>query len=79
MPVILRFKGYKLFFYSNEGNPLEPPHIHVRKAGNEAKFWLEPVSLAQNDGFNAKELKELLIYISTQKEIIQGHWYEYFS
>ncbi len=54
-------------------------HIHVRKAGNEAKFWLEPVSLARNDGFNAKELKELLIYISTQKEVIQGYWYDYFG
>ncbi|WP_248843036.1 DUF4160 domain-containing protein [Comamonas thiooxydans] len=29
MPVILRYQGFKLFFYSNEGNPLEPAHIHV--------------------------------------------------
>lgn len=29
MPVILRFKGYIFFFYSNEGNPLEPAHIHI--------------------------------------------------
>lgn len=42
MPVILRFKGYKFFFYSNEGNPLEPAHIHVRSAEGEAKFWRVP-------------------------------------
>jgi len=38
MPVVLRYQGYKFFFYSNEGNPLEPAHIHVRLAGKEAKF-----------------------------------------
>lgn len=40
MPVVFRYQGYKFFFYSNEGNPLEPAHIHVRLAGKEAKFWL---------------------------------------
>jgi hypothetical protein len=42
MPVVFRYHGYKFFFYSNEGNPLEPAHIHVRLAGKEAKFWLAP-------------------------------------
>lgn len=79
MPVVLRFKGYKLFFYSNEGDPLEPAHIHVRKAGAEAKFWLEPVTLASNYGFNAVELKELLSYIQTQQKFLQGVWHDYFG
>lgn len=35
MPVILRINGFRFFFYSNEGNPLEPAHIHVMKAGSE--------------------------------------------
>ncbi len=52
--VVLRFQGLKFFFYSNEGMPPEPAHIHVRKGGAEAKFWLSPhVQLARNDGFNA--------------------------
>lgn len=52
MPVVFRYQGFKFFFYSNEGNPLEPPHIHVRAAGKEAKFWLSPeVWLADIDGF----------------------------
>ncbi|QNF12718.1 DUF2442 domain-containing protein [Klebsiella variicola] len=60
MPVILRINGFRFFFYSNEGNPLEPAHIHVMKAGSEAKFWLTPsVVLASNDGFNSRVLKEL--------------------
>ena len=32
-------------------------HIHIVKAENEAKFWLEPeIELAENFGFNSKEL-----------------------
>jgi hypothetical protein len=42
MPVILRYKGYTFFFFSNEGNPREPLHVHVRRAGVAAKFWVEP-------------------------------------
>jgi hypothetical protein len=30
MPVVLRYKGYTFFFFSNEGVPREPLHIHVR-------------------------------------------------
>ena len=42
MPVVSRYKGFRFFFYSNEGDPLEPLHIHVRKAECVAKLWLEP-------------------------------------
>ncbi|NGZ82886.1 DUF4160 domain-containing protein [Duganella aceris] len=35
MPVILRYKGYALYFYSSEGVPREPMHIHVRGQGCE--------------------------------------------
>ncbi|HCM6306888.1 TPA: DUF4160 domain-containing protein [Salmonella enterica subsp. enterica serovar 6,14:y:1,7] len=80
MPVILRFKGYRFFFYSNEGNPLEPIHIHVRNADAEAKFWLFPdVSLARNDGFNARDLKELVNVVEQNSTMFVEAWNEYFS
>jgi hypothetical protein len=41
MPVVLRYKGYALFFYSSEGWPREPMHVHVRGQGGEAKIWCE--------------------------------------
>lgn len=43
MPVVFRFKGYRFFFYSNEGEPQEPLHVHVRRGEAAAKFWLEPL------------------------------------
>ena len=42
------FEGYRIGFYSNERD--EPPHVHVIRADNEAKFWLDPVRLANNMG-----------------------------
>ena len=44
MPVVLRVKGYKFWFY--EADLDEPPHVHVGLASREAKFWLEPVEMA---------------------------------
>jgi Domain of unknown function (DUF4160) len=80
VPVILRLNGYRFFFYSNEGNPLEPPHIHVSNAGNEAKLWLEPmVVLARNDGFNARELKEVLTISTENAMFFVEKWHEYFA
>jgi hypothetical protein len=54
MPTILKIGPYRFHFYSGEGN--EPPHIHVAREDLEAKFWLQPVSLAANYGFRAVEL-----------------------
>ena len=57
MPTIFRHRGYGFFFYSNEGDPSEPLHVHVRKAEKVAKFWLEPhVSVAGSYGMTSSEL-----------------------
>jgi hypothetical protein len=42
MPLIFRENGFRFFFYSNEGAPREPVHIHVEKDGRETKFWMKP-------------------------------------
>ncbi len=49
--------GFVFKVYSNEEVRM---HIHVVKAGCEAKFWLEPeVELASNCGFGSKDLKKI--------------------
>ncbi|MGV6988425.1 DUF4160 domain-containing protein [Testudinibacter sp. P80/BLE/0925] len=54
--------------------------MHVRNAESEAKFWLEPqISLAQNDGFSAKELKELSQCIHENSLILLEAWNGYFG
>src|SRR5690606_40111225 len=42
VPKVFDWNGYRFHSYSNEGDPPEPPHIHVRKGRDDAKFWLRP-------------------------------------
>lgn len=77
MPTILRKNGYRLHFYSHESN--EPPHIHVERGNFEAKFWLDPVCLADNDGYSAHELQKIFdlvklhcVYLRNRYKKIHG-------
>lgn len=80
MPTVFRYRGYRFFFYSNEGDPLEPLHIHVIKGENVAKFWIEPeVAVAQNYGMNPPELTKLIKIVSDHEELIRESWNEYFN
>ena len=80
MPTILRYKGYRLFFYSNEGDPSEPLHVHVRKGESVAKFWLEPsVSVAEAYGMTSAELRKLSKVVKDNAELVKRAWYEYFD
>jgi hypothetical protein len=79
MPVVFRHNGFRFFFFSNEGNPREPIHIHVMKDGIDAKFWLHPVRVAYNDGFDAKTQRELVEVIEHHADDIERAWNEHFG
>ena len=79
MPTVFRERGFKFFFYSNEGSPREPLHIHVEKDNVEAKFWLNPtVHVAYNDGYDARVLRELQGMVEANQNRIVRAWNEYF-
>jgi hypothetical protein len=77
MPTVLRIRGHRFFFFSNEGN--EPPHIHVETAEKYAKFWLNPIALAKSIGYNSKELGQLRELVEEHKNLFKEKWYEYFG
>ena len=55
-----KFKQEEGFVFRIFSNEEERKHIHVMKAENEAKFWLEPrIELAENFGFTNKDLKKI--------------------
>ena len=64
-------------FISNEAN--EPIHIHVEKAESYAKFWLDPIRIAIDFGFNSKELREIYSIIEEHQILIIEKWDEYFA
>ena len=77
MPTVLRINGYQFYFYAEEGD--EPPHIHVAKAGSDAKFWLSPVRLSVNHGFKAHDLKEIAEIAEENEAHILEKWNEFFG
>jgi len=77
MPVVLREGPYRFYFFSNEGK--EPPHIHVTSAENHAKFWLQPVRLAESDGFNRPELRRVQSIIEKHRIALINAWNAYFE
>ena len=80
MPVVLKYKSYQFFFYSNEGDPKEPLHIHVRKNDALAKIWLEPdPHVTESYGFGSHELNELLQIAIKNQRMIARYWNDHFS
>ena len=77
MPVALRLKGYRFFFFSLEGN--EPPHIHIEQAERFAKFWLNPVALVKSRGFRSGELSEIQRLVEENRDTLLEKWDEHFS
>jgi hypothetical protein len=77
MPTLLIDGRYRFYFYSHEST--EPPHVHIDRDMFSAKFWLEPVSISRNYGFNAKELNSIYEIIIKNQELFLERWNEYFS
>ena len=51
-------------------------HIHVKAESDQAKFWLDPISLAANYGFRAHELNEIERIIQEHKDELLEAWNE---
>jgi hypothetical protein len=80
MPTVLRHGGLRFFFYSDEGTPREPPHIHVRQGDRETKLWLRPgLPEAYNYGFSQSEMRDLRDVIEANRERIETAWNKFFS
>lgn len=62
-------------FYSFDCN--EPVHVHVRREQMLCKFWLEPLALAQNHGFTARELNQIRATIQENLGKFQEAWREH--
>ena len=77
MPTILRIGPYRIYFVSHDLG--EPPHVHVDRERFSAKFWLEPVSLARNLGFGARELRRLEKLLEDHRRGLLEAWYGYFG
>ena len=76
-PVVLRSGPYRFYFYSHEPNG--PPHVHVDRDEQSAKFWLSPVSLGYNLGFSPKELRKIEAIVTENRQNLLEQWNGYFG
>ena len=77
MPQLFTVFGFRFMFYSNDHEPI---HVHVVKAGAEARFQVEPeVQLLDNSGLKPAELKLAESLVEENKEMIIARWNEYFK
>jgi hypothetical protein len=77
MPTIARIGPYRFYFYSHELG--EPPHVHVDRDADTAKFWLSPVALERNLGFRPKELRDIQrVVVEHAIEFLEA-WNDYFG
>ena len=76
MPTVLRSGPYRVFFGSQDRN--EPPHVHVDRDRQSAKFWLAPVVLARNIGFSEVELRRIHELVLDHEAQLMEAWNEYF-
>ena len=80
MPVVFRHGAFRFHFFSNEGDPREPVHIHVTRAPDTAKFWLWPdVNVAYNKDFTARDLAQFSAIILERRDAIDGAWHDHFA
>ncbi len=77
MPTLLRWHGYRFFFYS--ADDAEPAHVHVVKGGKEAKVWLHDLGVAVNFGYSARELNEIVRAVRERRDAFQGAWNDHFA
>jgi hypothetical protein len=80
VPLVFRHGGLRYFFYSNEGIPREPRHVHVTGGGRDAKIWLEPdVFIDDSYGFDSRELSNILRVAIENRERLLRAWNDHFG
>lgn len=86
MPNILRIDGYIVYFWSDEGTPREPIHVHIAVVPNKngTKVWLlqnGKCMLANNNSRikPEKKLNDIIKFIEDHHMFILKRWTKFFN
>ena len=81
MPTVILVRGWRVFFYSNEGN--EPVHIHARKGGAECKIWLKvdiyDIEQAWEHNLSPQLHREIRKIVFDHFDLIVEEWNNHFG
>lgn len=83
---IFKLGSYWIYFWTNEGKPLEPIHVHVAQGGptpNGTKIWITKFGkclLCNNNAkISEKVLRNIIRIIEARSAEIIQKWYSYFG
>lgn len=86
MPQVFRAGEYWVYFWTNEGKPIEPIHVHVSKGApvaNATKIWITSAGkcvLANNNSrLPAHILRNIMRMIEARSDFVLALWKEYFG
>ena len=86
MPALFKIAKYRVYFWSNEDQPLEPVHVHVGvgiPVSNATKLWITSageVSISNNDSMIPEsDLLGISDVIAVNSEDIVDIWRERFG
>jgi Domain of unknown function (DUF4160) len=75
MPTVLRIKGYRFYFFAQEGH--EPAHVHVDKGSGTMKIWLRDLAIAHTERLKQSEVQEILRLARQHQQFLLRAWHEF--
>ncbi len=86
MPQVIKIGPYVIFFWLDEGRPLEPVHVHIAEGvpkANATKVWLtqsgKAMLASRRSEIPAADLRKLIRVIEANADEIREKWAEYFG
>lgn len=86
MPQVFKIGSYWIYFWANEGDPLEPVHVHVSEnspTANATKVWITRKGRAllcnNNSKIPDKVLRNIMRVLEARNEDIVSKWTEFFG
>lgn len=86
MPQIFKIGPYRIYFWSNEGEPLEPIHVHISEgepSKDGTKIWITRTGkgLVSHNKSRIPErtLRNFVRFIDANSDEIKDRWLEQFG
>ncbi|HCW22279.1 MAG TPA: DUF4160 domain-containing protein [Lachnospiraceae bacterium] len=86
MPQVFKVGPYWVYFSANEGDPLEPVHVHVAEGNptkNSTKIWITECGKCllcnNNSRIPPVALHNIMRIIEARSKDVIDKWYQYFG